>query len=576
MTFTIEVNGQNVKAQRGETILQVLQRNGIRVPTLCYMKDFFPSGSCRMCVVEVEGYENLVTACSQLVEEWMKITTNSQRVMRARKTLMELLLANHPDDCLYCERNLSCEIQRLAEETGVREHRFFSKKKVVKKDLSGPGIIREPSKCILCGRCVRICSEVQSTSALDFTHRGCKTIVTPALNKGINTSNCTQCGQCLTVCPTAALSEKKHIQQVIDALYSKSKQVMTIFDPLATISLADAFGMKPGLEFTGKLIAAFKKMGFSKVFDASVAFDIYCLENAARLVEIKKNNQKETLITSNCPAWVKYCENKYPNVLPSLSNIKSQQQIYGHFIKNYQAKDLKIPAENIFTVSVSPCTARKSEIIREEMVANGLSEIDACLITREVIQLINLFGIDIQNIEPLSFDNEKNLDSSCQLLSGISGGTAESILRAFNYTINGNETNFEKISPCRNSKKRSEFNLNIGKYSLQVCIVNTLVQAEKLLNEIESGLKHFDLIEIMACPGGCVAGGGQPFLGNEYFVRSRIKTLYDFDEKSLIKIPQKNPEVQQFYKEKMKCEPGISEETFLHWQFNPSNITGIV
>ncbi|MDY0099658.1 MAG: [Fe-Fe] hydrogenase large subunit C-terminal domain-containing protein, partial [Bacteroidales bacterium] len=449
MLLTIQVNNKKIKARKGETILSALNRNGIMIPTLCRMRDFTPTGACRICVVEVEGKERLVTACSHPVEEWMKIWTHSPRVITARKTIVELLLSNHPDDCLYCDRNLHCELQKLAEELNIRERRIRGKKIKQRLDQSSPSVVRELSKCILCGRCVRVCEEIITSTSLDFINRGRQTHVGTAMDRELNFSSCIQCGQCVLVCPTGALHEKHNITEVQEYL-NKTEVVKAIqYSPLVAAGIADELGIKYGREFDKVLNAILRKIGFDKVFTTGTGTDIYINELTEELSEKLQRKNEDPLYIAACPAWTKYAEQFYPELIPSLSLIKSPQQITGVLIKTIVAGQLGIQPEQIFSVSVSPCVAMKFEARRDGMMRKGISDVDSVLTVRELARLIKLYGIDITNIDKEPADEPISGRSSMAVLAETSGGLAEGIARLLFYRMTGKEADRQVFKKLR-------------------------------------------------------------------------------------------------------------------------------
>ena len=362
----IQINNRPVEAKAGETILDVLKRENIQVPTLCHLEGLFPTGACRMCVVEIKGINGLVPSCAYPVQEGMEIQTHSPKAIRARKTIIELLLANHPDDCLYCVRNGDCELQSLAEELGVRERRYESGKNVYQIDSSSPSIVRDPAKCILCGKCVRVCEEVQGVSAIDFVNRGSKTIVDTAFHEGLNLSSCINCGQCVMVCPTGALREQSHIKRVVDALNDPEMFVVVQHAPAISVTLGEEMGLKPGMDVIGALNAALRKLGFDKVFDTSFTADLTIMEEGSELVHRIQNSGKLPMFTSCSPGWIKFVEQFYPEYMENLSTCKSPQQMMGALIKHIVAKREGIDPKKIFSVSIMPCTAKKFEAERPE------------------------------------------------------------------------------------------------------------------------------------------------------------------------------------------------------------------
>jgi len=572
MVFTIEVNNRPIQARKGETILSALRRNGIQVPTLCNMKDYTPTGACRMCVVEIEGRENLTPSCSFQVEDWMKINTHSPRVLAARKTIVELLLSNHPDDCLYCERNGNCELQLLAENLNIRERRIPGKKSAYKNDKSSPAIVRDPAKCILCGRCVRVCEDSQAVACLDFTHRGSELIIATAMSKPLNFSNCINCGQCVIVCPTGALTEKIQFEEISNALHDPEKILVAQYSPSISVSLAEEFGLKGNRDINGIINAALRKIGFNKVYESSFAADVNILEMAEEFLRRQSKGEQLPMITGDCPAWVKYAEQYTPDILPLLTSVKSPQQITGTLIKTWKKKKKKINPAAIFSVSIMPCTAKKFEGQRVEMTRKGISDIDTVLTTRELARLIRLHGIDIDLLEPEPSDDPMGGISSSGKLFGVSGGVMESLLRTIFYKHSGNELDETKLPKLRSFKPIREAQLKLGTAEISVVAVSGMNHAVKVLEEVRSKKKHYDIIEIMACPGGCVAGGGQPITKDENAIKNRIKALYDIDNKERIKTAHKNPQVIALYEDFLSEPMSKKSIELLHTTFTPREV----
>ena len=400
MVFNLEVNNRIIQAKKGETILSVLRRNGIQVPTLCNMKEFTPTGACRMCVIEMEGVENLLPSCSIVVEDFMKIKTHSPRVLRARKTIVELLLSNHPDDCLYCERNGNCELQKLAEDLNIRERRIPGRKTLFKIDKSGSSIVRDPAKCILCGRCVRVCEEVQNIATLDFIYRGSRLAISPAMSKSLNFSNCISCGQCIIVCPTGAITEKVQFSELDHSLHDIKKKVIAQFSPTVSVSIAEEFGLRPGKDVNGLINAALRKIGFNKVFDTSFGADLMVVEQAEEFLQRLEKNENLPFITGCCPSWISFAEQSAPDILKNVTSLKSPQQISGTLIKTWVSEKYAIPPEDVYSVSFMPCTSKKMEAQRAEMTTKGYPDVDTVLTTRELVRLIRLNGIDMLSLEP--------------------------------------------------------------------------------------------------------------------------------------------------------------------------------
>ncbi|MFP4470844.1 MAG: [FeFe] hydrogenase, group A [Bacteroidota bacterium] len=547
MIFNIEVNNKTIKAKKGETILETLRRNGISVPTLCNMQGFTPTGACRICVVEVEGREDLVPSCSHPVEEWMKIHTHSPRVIRARRTIVELLLSSHPDDCLYCIRNGNCELQDLAEQLGIRERRLPEVRNFVKKDPSSAAVVRDPGKCILCGRCVRMCKEKIGVSTFDFIGKGMKTVVGPTFNNKLNVSNCIACGQCIMVCPTGALHEKDNISQVQEALQNPEKFVVVQISPTVSVSLADEFNVKAGKELDGLLVATLRKMGFNKIFKTAFAADMMVMQTVEEMTRRLEKGERMPMFSSDCPSFVKFMEEYHQDLLPNLSQSKSPQQIMGSLIKHHYARQQKVKAENIYSVSLMPCTAKKFEAQREENTHKGISDVDTVLTTRELARLIRLYGLDIQQVAPEMADNPFTIRSSAGKIVGTSGGVAEAVYRSLYYRLTGkNLVNF-KVAQMRGNKNVKEIHTKIGKQKIGIAAVNGLQNARELIRQIQAGRDDLHFIEVMACPGSCIAGGGQPITKNHEALKARMKTLYDIDEKESIKVSYKNPAVVELY-----------------------------
>ncbi|MBN2174442.1 MAG: iron hydrogenase small subunit [Bacteroidales bacterium] len=570
--MNIEVNNKIFEAKAGETILDVMNRNGIKVPTLCHMKNYFPSGACRMCVVEHENTGRLVTSCSYPVEEGMKVKTHTTRVIEARKMIVELLLSNHPDDCLYCVRNGNCTLQDLAVEHHVTERRVSGVKNNFNKDLSSPSITRDPDKCILCGRCVRVCEEVMGVSAIDYINRGSKTLIGTSFNKGLNTSSCVNCGQCIMVCPTGALSEKCHLNEIQMALNNPSKKVVIQYAPAISVSLAEEFGMEPGRDVNGIMNAALRKIGFDYVFDTSFSADLTIMEESAELIHRITNNGPLPLITSCCPAWVKYAEEFSVDFLPNVSSCKSPQQMLGAIIKSYFAEKIATKPEDIYSVSIMPCTAKKFEAQREDMTHQGITDVDAVMTTRELAQLIRLYGVDMHNIDPEMTDSPHGIRSSAGKLFGGSGGVMEAALRTAYFKLTGKELTEFKIHAVRGLTGRKETQIRIGDLQLGIAVVSGLQNAKILLDEIRDGRNDIHFIEIMACPGGCIAGGGQHIGADESAIMSRLKSLYDIDDRDSIKVSHKNPEVIELY-EKFLGEPlGHKSHDLLHTEYKKRDV----
>ena len=572
MFIDIEVNGKKIKANKGDTILETLFNNGIKVPTLCRMDGFSPTGACRMCVVEVEGKSGLIPSCSHPVEESIKIRTHSPRVIRARKMLVELLLSNHPDDCLYCIRNGNCELQDMAVELNVRERRISGEKLKVNSDHSSPGIIRDPAKCILCGRCVRVCEEILDVSTFDFINRGNKTAIATSMNKDLNFSNCVNCGQCIMTCPTGALHEKTNFDIVQDMINNPDITVVAQYSPSIAVSLSEELGLRSSKDISGIIVAALKRIGFNKVFDTSFGSDLAVYEQAAELADRIKHNENLPMLSSCCPGWIKHMEQSHPDMIDNVSTSKSPQQMIGSMIKSYFAEKENISADKIFSVSIMPCTAKKFEAQREEMTHKGVSDIDVVLTTRELVKLIHLYGIDIHSLDEDISDSPFNTRSSAGKMNAVTGGLSESIARTLAFHITGKELANLKITKLRGFKDRKEVQVKIGKQQIGFAVVSGLKNANNLIREIRDGKSDIQFVEIMACPGGCINGGGQPFNNNEKELKLRSKIIYDLDDKEAINVAHKNSGVLELYRDFLEEPLSKKCNKFLHTQYNQREV----
>ncbi len=549
MAIKLEVNGRSIDAEKGETILSALNRHGLHVPTICSMKDLSPSGACRMCVVEVEGKENLVPSCSFPIEAPMKIMTHSPRVLRARKTNVELLLSNHPDDCLYCERNGSCELQSLSEDLNIRERRIPGKRTIHKIDKSSPAIIRDPSKCILCGRCVRICEEIMSTSTLDFAHRGKELKISTTLGKALNYSNCTSCGQCLIACPTGALIEHVQFPELEIHIHAPGKLVVAQYSPAVVISVAEQLGYKPGTDLSGIINAVLRRYGFDMVFESSFGADLMIMEQAKLYQKHKEDGKDFPLISSSCPAWIHYAEQYYPELLPFLSPLKSPQQILGALIRECLPELVKQEDKEIVSVVISSCTAAKTEARRAEMTLGGIPVIDLVLTTRELARMIKLSGLDLERLEPELPDAPFYSTGSAGKLTALAGGEVEATLRTIYAQITGADMSPSKLHRFRIHKSYREMTVKAGSREIRMGMVSGLSNAVTLIKELKSGKKKLDILEVMACPDGCINGGGQPIQADENLIRTRAKAVYDMDNGSKIHTAHGNKEINKIYKD---------------------------
>ncbi len=552
---TMTVNGKEVPFNGNETILTALKREGIKIPTLCHIEGLPPTGACRICVVEDAKTGVLIPSCSFPATDKMSILTHSPKVIKARKTIVELLLANHPDDCLYCDRNLNCALQTLAEEHGVRQRKISAEKIKQFVDNSSPSIMRDPEKCILCGKCVRTCEEIQGVSALDFSGRGSKSRISTAFNVSLNLSTCVACGQCVNACPTGALVERSSIREVVNALQDPEKTVVIQHAPAVSISLAEELGLEPGTDIIGVMTAALKQIGFNYVFDTSFSADLTIMEEASELVQRVTQNGVLPMITSCSPAWIKFAETFYPDLIPNVSSCKSPQQMLGSMIKNYWAPKMNIPSEKVFSVSVMPCTAKKFEIEREEMVSKGISDIDAVLTTRELAKLIRMYSIDIRKAGSAECDLPFGERSSAGKLFGASGGVMEAAIRTAYWMITGNELTNLVISELRDKENYREITVDINGLKVKAAVVSGLGNARLVLDKMMKKECDLHFLEIMSCPGGCINGGGQPRAIDKEAVKKRMAALYSIDSSAEIRVSHKNSSVMGLY-ENFLGKPG--------------------
>lgn len=570
--IAIEVNGGTVQANAGEMLLTALRRVGIKIPTLCHIDGLPPSGACRMCDVEVEGRPNLQPSCATPVVEGMKVRTHSPRAVRARKTIVELLLANHPDDCLYCVRNGNCELQTLAEELGVRARRYQGARDRYHVDQSSPSIIRDPEKCILCGKCVRVCEEIQSVACIDFIGRGSKTRVGTAFDQGLNVSSCINCGQCVMVCPTGALRETSHLKEVYEALSDPDRFVVVQHAPSISVTLAEEFGMKPGADVCGALTTALRLLGFDRVFDTSFSADLTIMEEASELVHRIKTGGVLPMMTSCSPGWIKFVEQTYPDFIPNLSTCKSPQQMLGAVIKSFYAERESIAPEKIFSVSIMPCTAKKFEAGRPEMSRDEVADVDAVLTTRELARMIRMRGLDLANLAPQPADTPFGERSTAGKLFGATGGVMEAAIRTAYHMVSGEDLADLKVQAVRGLKGVKEARVQVAGLDLGVAVVSGLGNAAKLLDEVAAGRKDLHFIEVMTCPGGCIAGGGQPLGADGEAIRARMQALYNIDRSEGVRTAHSNEAVQRLYREYLGTPLGDKSHHLLHTHYAPRGV----
>lgn len=563
----MKVDGRTIEAKEGETILSALKREGIHVPTLCHLEGLPPSGACRMCVVEMEGAGNFVTACSYPVASGMSILTGSPKVLEARRTIVELLLSNHPDDCLYCARSGKCDLQNLSQSMGIRQRLYRGKRAFSEKDVAGP-IVRDPEKCILCGRCVRICEEVQGIGAIDFVSRGCKAYIGTAFDQGLNVSTCINCGQCIVGCPTGALTEHSYLDDVVAAIADPNKLVVVQHAPSVSVTLAEEFGAEPGQDVDGKMVAALRRIGFDRVFDTSFTADLTIMEEASELAQRVATGGTLPMFTSCSPGWIKFVEQFYPEFIPNLSTCKSPQQMMGAVIKSYFAEREKIDKDRIVSVSIMPCTAKKFECSRPEMAPEHIPDVDYVLTTREAAQLLRRFGIDLLAMTPQSADTPFGERSSAGKIFGASGGVMEAAVRTAYYLLTGEEMAKPEVQPLRGLKGAKEIRTKIGDLEVGAAVVSGLGNARKILEEIKAGRKDLHFIEVMTCPGGCINGGGQPVGADINAARARMQALYKIDQSEKLRVSHKNPYIMRLYEEYLGKPLGEKSHHLLHTHYD--------
>jgi NADP-reducing hydrogenase subunit HndD len=569
---TLTIDGVEVKTEKGTTILEAARQVGIDIPTLCFLKDINEMGDCRMCIVEVEGRRGFATSCIQTVEEGMKVHTHTPNVLEARHVILDLIISNHAKDCLTCTRSGNCELQALAVKFNVLNVEFPGEMSKHKIDDLSPSIVRDFNKCILCRRCVAACKKVQGVGAIDCINRGFESCISTVGDHSLNDVNCTNCGQCIEACPTGALHEKETINDVWIKLKDPDSYVVVQTAPAVRVALGEEFGMPIGTNVTGKMVTALKRLGFNKVFDTNTGADITIMEEAYELIERLKTNDNLPMITSCSPGWIKYIEMNYPELLPHLSTCKSPHQMFGALIKTYFAKKENIDPKKIYVVSVMPCIAKKYERQRPEMKNDGLFDVDNVITTRELSRMIKQANIEFTTLEDSSFDNPMGEATGAAAIFGTTGGVMEAALRTAQDALTGkcmDKIDFEEV---RGEKEIKKATVNIDGNDLKVVAASGLKNARKILEEIKSGNADYQFVEIMACPGGCVMGGGQPIksskIRREVDVRKlRADGLYSIDEKSQIRKSHENPVVRKLYEEYLEKPGSYRAHKLLHTHY---------
>lgn len=565
------IDGREVEFTDEPNLLEVIRKAGMNVPTFCYRPDLTSFGACRMCVVEVEG-RGIQSSCTMPPENGLKIHLNTEKTRRIRKTVLELLLANHDKKCLTCERSGNCELQQYAQEYGITDIRFPDKKleDYLPVDDSSPSLIRDSNKCILCGACVRACSEFQGHSVLGFANRGSKTVVQPMAGRPLGQVDCVNCGQCAAVCPTGALTIKDETDKVWAEITNPNKTVVVQMAPATRVALGEMFGLPAGENTIGLMNAALRRIGFKLVFDTNFSADLTIMEEATEFLARLKSGKNLPLFTSCCPAWVKYLEDQHPDMLNHLSTCKSPMSMLSPVLVDLVPKYFNVQRENLVVVAIMPCTAKKYECKRPDMYRDGRPDTDYVLTTQELGKMIKAAGIDFKSLTPESNDSPFGEYTGAGTIFGASGGVAEAAARTAYEFVTGEPLNDVDIKSMRGTTNRSRsVELDIKGTKLVVRVVSTLVEAEKAIREIKEGKTDFQLLEVMACPGGCVNGGGQPrSCDNSLTKQERAQGLYEEDEKLSVRKSHMNPSIQKLYQEYLEYPNSHKAHEILHTAYH--------
>lgn len=568
----LRINNKEVEVDKGTTILEAAKKLNIKIPSLCHMdlhdiKFVNKLASCRVCLVEDLDKNNLVPSCATFVKEGMNIRTDSQRVIKARRAIVELLLSDHPSDCLKCAKNLNCTLQDLAHDLNIREIRYKSEMRKLPIDDNSYSLIRDPNKCILCRRCETMCNEVQTVGALAEVGRGFYTHVGSSFNRSMFETTCTFCGQCLSVCPTGALTEKNNVAEVWKLLAS-DKHVIVQVAPAVRVSLAEMFGMEVGLNVEGKIVRALKTLGFSKVFDTNFAADLTIMEEANEFIHRLKGEGRLPILTSCCPAWVNFMEQQFSDMIDIPSSCKSPHEMFGAIAKSYYAKKEGIDPKDIVVVSVMPCISKKYEAKRDELENEGFSDVDTVITTRELAQMIKEVGIDFASLEDQAFDNPMGESTGAGDIFGTSGGVIEATVRTAYDMLTGKELEKVEFRDFRGLEGIKYASVDIDGREIKIAVANGLGNTRKLLEKLKNKEIDLDAIEVMACPGGCIGGGGQPFHhGDLSILKRRSNALYQLDESKKLRKSYQNPYIKKLYDEFLG-EPGSDKAiSLLHTSY---------
>ena len=572
----LRIDGIEVSVPKDYTILQAARSVNIDIPTLCYLENINKYGSCRLCVVEIKGARALQAACVYPVSEGMEVFTNTEKVRRARKANLELILSNHDRKCLTCVRNRNCELQQLAEEFGIDDLKFTGENDpVLPKDESSPSYVRDNNKCVLCRRCVAAC-DMQAVSVISAVNRGFTTQISTAFETPVNEVACIYCGQCINVCPTGALTEKNHIPRVLRAIDDESKHVVVQTAPAVRAALGEEFGLPMGTPVTGKMVTALKLLGFDKVFDTDTGADLTIMEEGTEFIERLTKQKKLPLITSCSPGWVKFCEHNYPEFTENLSSAKSPMEMFAAIIKSYYAEKNNIAKENIYSVAVMPCTSKKFESQREEMSTSGSLDVDASLTTRELARMIKQAGINFAELPDSEFDDPFGGATGAAVIFGATGGVMEAAVRTVYELLEGKPLENLELEPIRGVQGIKEAALTIQGKEVKIAVVHGTANARTLLEKIKAGEAKYDFIEVMACPGGCVNGGGQPIVSAKkralVDIRTeRAKALYAEDRGSKIRKSHENPAIKKLYEEYLEKPCSHKAHELLHTHYTKRN-----
>ena len=548
---TMIIDGRKVEFDKEKNVLEVVRKAGINLPTFCYHSELSIYGACRMCIVE-DTKGKTFASCSETPKDGMEIFTNTPKLQKYRKTILELLLAEHDRDCTACDRTGQCQLQELAVRLGIKEIRFNEMIDKLPIDKSSLSIVRNPNKCILCGDCVRVCEEVQGVGALSFAYRGSEMIVTPAFNRDIAEVTCVNCGQCRTVCPTGAIIIKNENYKVWDVIHDKDKRVVAQIAPAVRVALGEEFGLNPGEVTVGKIVAALKTLGIDEVYDTSFGADMTVIEESNEFVTKLTEGRGLPLFTSCCPAWVKYAENKFPDMVDNISTCKSPQQMFGSVLKEYYKDKDKEEGKETIVISVMPCTAKKAEAAREEFEHDGIRDVDIVITTQELAFLIKEVGIIFEELEEESFDMPFGLVSGSGVIFGSTGGVTEAVVTRLLKDKPNHTTKDIMFKDVRGMENIKEAVFNVDGLEVKLAVVHGLKNANELVKQIKSGERSYHFVEVMACPGGCVCGGGQPVSKRRTRGIDRANGLYKLDRTSQIKSSEENPLISSLFEGMLK------------------------